>query len=60
VVLGQPVARKAQLFGVLGGAQGDLQRLGHGAAFAHGDQIEHGQGRAMGGSGCTMPLLSAA
>ena len=43
VVLGQPVAFKAQFFCLPGRAHGDLQGVGHGAAFAHGDQVEHGQ-----------------
>ena len=58
VVLGQPVARKTQRFGVLRGAQGDLQRLGDGAAFAHGDQIEHGKSGAWGSS--HGPIVGAA
>ena len=43
VVFGQPVALEAQSLGVLCSAQGDGQRVGHRAAFAHGDQVEHGQ-----------------
>ncbi len=40
VMFGQPVPFESQCFGMLRGAQGDLQRLGYGAVFAHGDKIE--------------------
>ena len=43
VVLGQPVAGEAQLFSLLRGAHGNLQSIGHRSAFAHGDQVQHGQ-----------------
>ena len=44
VVFGQPVAGEAEGFGLLGGAQGDGEGLGHRAAFANGHQVQHGQG----------------
>ena len=56
VVLGQPIAGKAQFFSVLRGAQGNLQRVGHRAAFANGNQVQHGQNRAMGG-GSHAPIV---
>ena len=43
VMLSQPVTGKAQFFGMLRCAHSNFQRISHGAAFAYGDQVQHGQ-----------------
>ena len=47
VMLGQPVAGKAQTFRMLRGSQRNRQCIRHCAAFADGDEIEHGQGNVL-------------
>jgi hypothetical protein len=42
VMLGQPVAGETKGLDMLGSTPGNRQRLGDGAAFAHGHEVEHG------------------